>query len=210
MTQLLFFIQVFVISFSGAMQPGPVTATAIVLGSRSRYAGLALALGHVLVEFPLMILIMLGMGIIFKSPLVQIIIGLAGGTILIIMAIQMAGNLRNQETPEPKGLSKKPIRAGAVLSIANPYFLLWWSTIGLALATGAREFGIWAFAIFALVHWLTDCLWLYALSWASFKGTKLFSQKVQRIILGICSAALLAFGVIFIYNSFYGLIRFLR
>ena len=94
MAQLLFFIQVFVISFSGAMQPGPVTTTAIALGNRSRHAGLALALGHGLVEFPLMILIMLGMGIILKSSLVQIIIGLAGGTILIIMAIQMAGNLR--------------------------------------------------------------------------------------------------------------------
>ena len=57
MSLLLFLIQVFVISFSGAAQPGPVTATAIALGSRDRYAGLLLALGHGIIEFPLMLLL---------------------------------------------------------------------------------------------------------------------------------------------------------
>ncbi|UCF44527.1 MAG: LysE family transporter, partial [Planctomycetota bacterium] len=64
MTLLLFLIQVFIISFSGAAQPGPVTATAIATGSRNRYAGLALAIGHGIIEFPLMVLIMLGLDVI--------------------------------------------------------------------------------------------------------------------------------------------------
>ena len=59
MVLLLFLGQVVVISLSGVMAPGPVTAAAIGMGARSRYAGMLLAIGHGIVEFPLMILIVL-------------------------------------------------------------------------------------------------------------------------------------------------------
>ena len=82
MKALLFFlVQVFIISCSGAMQPGPVTATAITIGARNRYAGVLLAAGHGIIEFPLMVVIILGMAKIFEMPKVQIAIGIAGGII---------------------------------------------------------------------------------------------------------------------------------
>jgi threonine/homoserine/homoserine lactone efflux protein len=62
------------------MAPGPVTAAAIGMGTRSRYAGMLIAIGHGIVEFPLIVLIVLGLGRILKLPTAQIIIGLAGGT----------------------------------------------------------------------------------------------------------------------------------
>jgi threonine/homoserine/homoserine lactone efflux protein len=86
---LLFLIEVVVISLSGVMAPGPVTAAAIGMGTRSRYAGPLIAVGHGVVEFPLMVLIVLGVGRILKLPTAQIVIGLAGGIFLLIMAIQM-------------------------------------------------------------------------------------------------------------------------
>jgi len=52
---LFFLAQVLIISCSGAMQPGPVTATAIAMGARNRYAGTLLAIGHGIIEFPLMV-----------------------------------------------------------------------------------------------------------------------------------------------------------
>lgn len=201
MTLLFFLVQVFIISFSGAMQPGPVTATALAIGARNRYAGLALAIGHAGIEFPLMILIMLGIDTILKSTITQIIIGFAGGAILLIMAFQMLRTSRTGNEPQQKALKTNPIWAGIILSVSNPYFLLWWATIGLALATTARGFGIWAFAMFAIVHWLTDCIWLQALSFASFKGTMLLGEKSQRTVLMICSAALFFFALFFIYNA---------
>lgn len=207
MSLLLFLIQVVIISLSGVMAPGPVTAAAIVMGARSRYAGLALAVGHAIIEFPLMILIILGLSRIFESAKTQIVIGLAGGTFLLIMAIQMLVNLRKANEPETKHTKTKPVLTGLILSAGNPYFLLWWATVGLTLATGARQLGIWAFALFAIVHWLCDCIWLQALSWASFKGTKLLGGKSQRIILMICSAVILFFGLFFIYNATANLIK---
>lgn len=183
------------------MAPGPVTTAAIAMGARSRYAGTFIALGHGIIEFPLMILIILGMGKIIESIRTQIVIGLAGGTFLLIMAIQMLISLKTTSNLQDRTRKEKPILTGLILSAGNPYFLLWWATIGLTLATRASQLGIWAFGLFAIVHWLCDCIWLQALSWASFKGTKLLGAKSQRIVLMICSAVLFFFGLFFIYNA---------
>ncbi len=199
---LLFFLsEVVVISLSGVMAPGPVTAAAIGMGTRSRYAGPLIAVGHGVVEFPLMILIVLGVGRILKLPTAQIVIGLAGGIFLLIMAIQMLKSLHSAEKQQGKVTKSAPVLAGIILSAGNPYFLLWWATIGLALATTATGIGIWAFALFAIIHWLCDLIWLSALSWASFKGSVLLGPRGMRIVLMICSAALFIFGLFFIYNA---------
>jgi threonine/homoserine/homoserine lactone efflux protein len=201
MVLLLFLGQVVVISLSGVMAPGPVTAAAIGMGARWRYAGMLLAVGHGIVEFPLMVFIVLGIGRILKLPTAQIVIGLAGGAFLLIMAIGMLRSLRSVEIKETKVAGGTPLLAGVVLSAGNPYFLFWWATVGLALATTATGMGVWAFVLFAVVHWLCDFIWLGALSWASFKGTGLFGPRSQRIVLIICAVALFFFGLFFIYNA---------
>ncbi|MCH7556994.1 MAG: LysE family transporter [Planctomycetes bacterium] len=209
MELVFFLIEVVVISLSGVMAPGPVTAAAIGMGARSRYAGALIAVGHGVVEFPLMILIVLGAGRILKLPAAQIVIGLAGGAFLLIMAIQMLKSLRSTEEQEVTATKSAPVLAGIILSAGNPYFLLWWATIGLALATTATGIGIWAFVLFAIVHWLCDLVWLSALSWASFKGSVLLGPRGMRIVLMICSAALFVFGLFFVYNAGSILIRFI-
>jgi len=201
MSLLFFLAQVVVISCSGAMQPGPVTATAIAMGARSRYAGALLAIGHGVIEFPLMVVIILGMAKIFKLPKVQIAIGLAGGIFLMLMATQALLSLKAKADAEPRPLQRKPILAGIILSAGNPYFLLWWATVGLALATQATKWGIWAFALFALAHWSVDLIWLQTLSWASFKGSSVFGPRVQKVVLLVCSLALFGFGLFFVYGA---------
>jgi len=201
MELLIFLFKVIGISLSGVMAPGPVTATAISMGARSRYAGVLIAVGHGIVEFPLMVLIVLGAGEILKLPAAQIIIGLAGGAFLLWMAVGMLSSLRSSLQQETKVAKSTPLLAGIVLSAGNPYFLFWWATVGLALATMATGIGIWAFALFAVVHWLCDFVWLTILSWASFKGTGLFGPRGQKIVLLVCGVALVFFGLFFIYNA---------
>ena len=152
-------------------------------------------------EFPLMILIVLGMDKILKSTSTQVVIGLAGGTFLLIMAIQMLNSLRQAVSQAAKPTKGGPIAAGVLLSAGNPYFVLWWATVGLALATTARGLGVWAFVLFAVLHWLCDLAWLCALSWASFKGSVLLGPIIQRIVLVMCSVALLAFGAFFVSRA---------
>jgi len=190
-----------VISLSGVMAPGPVTTMAIAMGARSRYAGILIAVGHGIVEFPLMILIMLGMDKLLKLTNTKIVIGLAGGVFLLVMAIQMIYTIKSSENQEVKVSKTRPITAGIILSGSNPYFLLWWATVGLTLAVSAKELGIWAFALFAVIHWLCDLIWLSALSWASFKGSRLLGPGRQKVVLLICSVVLFAFGLFFVYNA---------
>ena len=208
MKLLLFLAQVFIISFTGAMQPGPVTATVITIGTRNRWAGTFMALGHGIIEFPLIVVIVLGMGKFFQIPKVQIAIGLAGGVFLILMGVQTYLGLKADADNKPKALHGKPILAGIILTASNPYFLLWWATVGLALANQApAEWGIWAFVLFALTHWLVDLIWLQLLSWASFKGSVLLGRHGLKIVLAFCAAALFGFGIFFIYNAIYTLAK---
>lgn len=197
------------ISLSGVLAPGPVTAAAIAMGSRNRFAGPLMAIGHGIIEFPLMILIILGMDKILKSTPTKITIGLAGGAFLLFMAIGMLKSSRRKEQLNAKPTRTGPLTAGILLSVGNPYFLIWWATVGLALAMTAKGLGIWAFALFAIVHWLCDLVWLTTLSWASFKGSILLGPRNQRIVLLICGLALLAFGLFFIYSAGRTLIRLL-
>jgi len=199
---LLFFLaQIFIISLTGALQPGPVTATTITMGTRNRWAGTLMAIGHGIIEFPLIVIIILGLDYYFKLTKVQIAIGLAGGIFLMLMAVQSLLSLKADTQNEQKTLSSKPVLAGIILTASNPYFLLWWATVGLALATQSTQWGIWAFALFALAHWSVDLIWLQILSWASFKGSVLLGPRGLKVVLICCSAALFGFGLFFIYNA---------
>ena len=205
-----FLLRVVGVSLSGVMMPGPVTAAAIVMGARNRYAGALMAVGHGIVEFPLIVLIAVGMKGILESNSVKIVIGLAGGTFLIITAVQMLSNLKSANKPQVTISKSAPLLAGVILSGGNPYFFVWWATVGLALATTATGLGVWAFVLFAIVHWLCDLIWLEALSWASFKGSVLFSPRRQRIVLVVCAIVLLGFGVLFIAGAGAGLVKLIR
>lgn len=202
MSLLLFLLQAIGVSLSGVMAPGPVSTAAVAMGARSRYSGALIAVGHGIIEFPLMIIIILGMGKIFELTKTQMIIGFAGGTFLLIMGVQIFSiALKTIDTQGQATRTQNPILTGVILSVGNPYFLVWWATIGLALATTAIGFGIWAFGLFAIAHWLCDFIWLSALSWASFKGTKLLGPGSQQIVLLICSLFLLLIGLVFIYKA---------
>ena len=189
------------ISLSGVMAPGPITAATLAAGTRSKHAGILIAVGHGIIEFPLMILIMAGMSTILKSASVKIVIGLVGGLILLHMGIQMIRHINKSSDPAGKYAAMKPLWIGIILTGSNPYFLIWWASVGPNLTIKAMELGMLAFAIFALVHWLCDLVWLEVLSLAGHKGSKVLSQRTQRIVLGICSFVLLVFGILFIYDA---------
>ena len=201
MALLLFLFQVFVISLSGVMAPGPVTAAAIGMGARSRFAGSLIAVGHGVVEFPLIILIVLGAGGVLKLPAAQIGIGLAGGIILLLMGVGMLRALRSAGQFEGRLAGGTPVLTGILLTATQPYVLLWWATVGLALATRAAGLGIWAFVLFAMVHWVCDFVWLSILSWASYKGSTVLGPGIMRIVLMICASALVVFGVCFVFRA---------
>lgn len=191
---ITFLLKATAISLSGVLAPGPMTAATLAAGARRRHAGAMIALGHAVVEFPLMLIIIAGAGKLFVIESVKLGIGLAGGAFLLLMGIQLlAAAGKAADAAEVSG-RRHPLLTGIILTGANPYFLIWWATIGLALATQAAELGIMAFVLFAVIHWLCDLVWLEALSLASHKGTELLGGRLQQIVLVVCGLTLLGFG----------------
>ena len=198
---LVFLGSVLAISCSGAMAPGPVTAAAITLGARNKHAGVLFAIGHLIVELPLILVVSFGFEKIIASDQIISVIGFVGGLFLLWMAYGMFSDIKKPMHVISQSYSSDPILAGIVLSATNPYFLLWWITIGIKLASQAKQFGVVAFVLFVIAHWLCDLIWFSLLSFASFKGAKVMKDSTFKIILGICAFALACFGTKFIYDS---------
>jgi threonine/homoserine/homoserine lactone efflux protein len=186
------------VSLSGVMAPGPVTAATLATGTRNRHSGLLIAVGHGIVEFPLMMIIVAGMGAVFKFPTVGIIIGMVGGAFLLHMGGQMLSNLHKQVDTAAPYSDRHPVWIGVALTITNPYFLFWWATVGATLSMEAKGLGPTAFILFAVLHWLCDAVWLEILSQASFHGTQVLGRKTMPIILTVCAAALIVIGSLFV------------
>jgi threonine/homoserine/homoserine lactone efflux protein len=201
-----FLLSAILISLSGVMGPGPITAATLAAGARSRHAGALIALGHAVVEMPLILLLAAGVGAFLASPTVKAAVCLAGGVVLVLMAVQMFLSFHGCKTDSEAVVERRPFMTGVVLTGANPYFLIWWATVGLALATQAAAHGALALLIFGVVHWLCDLGWLEVLSLAAFRGSQAFGPRSQTVISVICAAVLFGFGLRFLLEATIGLL----
>jgi threonine/homoserine/homoserine lactone efflux protein len=196
-----FLLSAVLISLSGVMAPGAITAATLAAGARSRHAGAMIALGHAVVEMPLILFLAAGIGTFLKSPAVKAGIGLVGGAVLALMGAQLLLSLHKPKTNSAAAVQRRPFMTGIVLTGANPYFLLWWATVGLTLATQATQYGAAALIVFGLVHWLCDLGWLEVLSVAAFHSTQAFGLRSQKIVSLACAAVLLGFGLRFLCEA---------
>ncbi|MDH4123596.1 MAG: LysE family transporter, partial [Thermoplasmata archaeon] len=93
MELLAFLGLIIIISFSGVLMPGPMTAATIVRSYKDKWAGAKVAIGHALVEFPLLAIIAvtiitLGAGAMSgQDNTLVLIIGLVGGAYLFYFGI---------------------------------------------------------------------------------------------------------------------------
>ena len=198
---LFFLFQVVVISMSGVMAPGPITTATIVEGSKTRTAGVFIALGHGVVEIPLIIAIRYGLGSFFNLSGVKAAIGLGGGIVLLLMGISMVKAAKNVQETSDSPNPRSPLMAGILLSAGNPYFLVWWATVGAALILKSIAFGVLGFILFVLVHWLCDLGWYAFLSSLSFHGGRFFGHRFQQSLFVVCGLLLVLFSFKFILSS---------
>lgn len=198
-----FVLSAVAISLSGVMAPGPITASALAAGSQRRDAGALIALGHMIVELPLILLLASGLGRQLASATVRAGIGLAGGVVLLGLGLQLLLSLRTAPAPvDPRAsVERHPLITGIVLTAVNPYFLVWWATVGLTFTSQALQYGVLAMVLFVLLHWMCDLGWLSVLSWAGFKGTEVFGPQAQTVVSAVCGAVLLGFGVKFLGDA---------
>lgn len=195
---LVFFAMAIVISLSGVMTPGPVFAAAVAKGLNDRKAGIKIALGHGIVEFPLMALIFLSLGYVFENETVKVGIGLVGGALLLYLGFSMIRSRREIAEGKAEYIPYDAITAGALTTSVNPYFFLWWASVGAVLIFNAEHFGAIVIPVFAVVHWSCDLAWYSFTSFAVFRTKHLWTPFVHQVVFVSCGALMLFFGAFFI------------
>lgn len=197
----LFLLWVIGISASGVMMPGPVTAVVISKGTQSKWAGFMVAVGHAIVEWPLMAIIYFGVSAFLKSDGVQIGLGLAGGLLLMWLSVGVFKAQPVDVNVKYEGTRKNAIIAGVATTTASPYFFLWWATVGVTIVAGAKAFGGGWVVVTGGIHWLFDAAWLLFISCFVFFLRRFLTSRVQRWISALCGLTLVGFGVYFIYRA---------
>ena len=197
-----FAILVIIISASGVMSPGPLFAANITYGLREGVkSGIKIAIGHSIVELPLVILLGIGVFSLEIFPEFRTIISIFGAITLFVFAgIQIKtilGKNKNISIKPKQG----PIVTGILLSALNPFFIVWWLTIGFKLISDAML--IWAFAgiliVFVFHIWM-DFAWLGITAFLASKSRKIISNRNYKIMILVLSLTLIYFGIMFLMD----------
>ncbi|WP_418790612.1 LysE family transporter [Phosphitispora sp. TUW77] len=204
---LKLFVTSWIVGFSGAMIPGPLfTVTVSETARRGAKAGPLLIAGHALLELVLVAALFLGLNSLLNNPYFIAIVGITGGLFLIWMGYGMLrdarqGNISLEIKDEPEKVVLGPVLAGIFVSISNPYWTIWWATIGLGYITSAWEYGMIGLFFFFTGHILADFTWYGAVALAIASGKKVMSDKLYRGIIAVCGAFLIGLALIFIWDG---------
>jgi len=183
--------------------PGPLFAANVSYGLREgTRAGFKMAIGHTIVEFPLVILLGIGVFSLESFPEFRTVISVLGAITLFVFAtIQIRTTLRGKELVL-SNLKQGPLIAGIVFSALNPFFIIWWLAIGFKLISDAMS--MWAFAgiliVFGLHIWM-DFAWLGTVSFLSSKSSRILSNRNYKILMIGLSLMLIYFGIIFLVDT---------
>lgn len=204
-TFLTIFISSFIIALSGALMPGPLlTATISESSQRGFIMGPLLIAGHGILELALVMALLLGLAPYLQQPAVFVATSLAGAVILLWMAFGMFRSLPSLSLfchGERKG-GTHPIAGGILMSAANPYWIIWWATIGLGYILYSWQFGFWGVAFFFAGHILADLVWYSAVAAAVSRGRHFLTDRLYRGLIGGCAVFLVLFAGYFAYAGF--------
>ncbi len=214
MSPIEFSLQVILVSTSGVLSPGPLFFINILYGSKyGSFVGLKIASGHAIVEFALIIALSYGLYsfsyTLHVSDVIFKVIGLIGGIFLLLFSIlQIISILKDKSTKSQAITNLKfninnPFLAGFIFTILNPFFLLWWLTIGSKLISDSViNFGIVeGISIIFLSHIWMDYFWLWFTSFMINKGKSIIKEKIYRIFLFSISVILGIYGFYLLFIS---------
>lgn len=206
-----------IVGFSGAMMPGPVTTLIVTESARKGFiAGPLVTIGHVVLELVMVVALYFGLGDVLKQASVAGAIGLLGGVFLLWMGLGIvksaaSGQVSLSATARATGAraESNPVVAGLLTSAANPYWLLWWATIGASYLITFRAFGMPGVIAFYLGHTLADWVWNSVIAFIVATGRRIMTDRVYRGILIACGSFLVVFSFYFLYSGI-GFLGFVR
>lgn len=90
---------------------------------------------------------------------------------------------------------------GALLSLANPYWIIWWATIGLGYVLSSGKLGFPGVLAFFIGHILADLIWYAFVSLAIHKGRDILPDRVYRILIAVCAIFLSGYAGYLLYSG---------
>jgi threonine/homoserine/homoserine lactone efflux protein len=199
-------IEVIALSASGVLAPGPLFFANLAYATRhDKWSGIKVAYGHTTIELPLIIILAAGLFTFDTAKKYSSVVGLIGGiAILAFACLQIATIIKEKRgpcTPNITG-SKGPFIVGMALSALNPFFILWWFTVGLKLITDSAAFGVtMGIAILFVLHIWMDYAWLASTAYLASKGASVLKSKYYPILLSGLTMVLIYYGVSFVSQA---------
>lgn len=195
----------FVIALSGALMPGPLFAATITASAkRGIIAGPALILGHAILELAMMTALLFGLAPFLTKDMVFACIALFGAAVLLWMGYGMIKSLPHLNIDwEAKDSANQGnlVFQGIVMSISNPYWAIWWATIGLGYILYCSTLGLPGLAVFFAGHIMGDLSWYSLVAVIVAKGRHLLTVRVYRGLISGCAAFIVCFAFYFIYSG---------
>ena len=201
-----FIVTVVLVTASGALAPGPLFFATISHGTKSGISsGLIFSISHTVVVFSLIIFLALGLITVASEPLVRLLIGISGGSVLILFGVIQIKKIfsnKMKEEKQPNESNRHLFFIGMTFTGLNPYFVLWWLTVGAELILISIAFASLAGVIFMyLCHVWMDYVWLIGIAHLAKKGTNIIGLKGYRILIIVFGVVLIYFGFSFIINA---------
>lgn len=202
--ELIIFTGSFFTALSGALTPGPMLTAVISDSIEGGFkTGPLYVLGHGILELFILGIIILGVERFLIIPAIKPLFFITGGSFLIFISVVFFIKKDNVKflSKDKNNLKLPYIIKGMLVSISNPYWLLWWLTTGLVAISAIAVYRIKGFVIFFLGHILADLFWYSLVSFSMYKTGRLLSSNAYRILYIICGIFLLGFGIFFIING---------
>jgi threonine/homoserine/homoserine lactone efflux protein len=190
------------VSLAGAVSPGPILAVTIAKGIRSPWAGLQIALAHILIDVSMLLVIYFGLGDFLQAEPLQATLNIAGGLLIVWLGIYMFRSRTAIISGRSKGLHHSPFLLGILTTLFNPAFLPWWLTIGSMFVMQFRQFGAIGLLALILAAEIPNLIWYPTASFLAHKtGGSSRGLAIQQWLFIICSLFLAGFGLWFIISG---------
>lgn len=201
------FFASFLMGLSGALMPGPVlTVTISQVTSRGFFAGPLIVLGHGILELSLVIAVAFGLGrFLTRGPVIGTIATL-GGIFLVYLGYDILRSFKGlslsiQRRTDGNKITGHPVVAGILTSLSNPYWTIWWASIGVGYIAISRRLGLWGLSSFFVGHILSDLSWYSFVALTLTLGRKMITDRLYRGVVAVCGLFLVGFGLYFGYSG---------
>lgn len=202
-----------IVAFSGALVPGSMLTLVISsVAEKGFWTSFFIVVGHSILEIAVVIAFFLGLSKYLENPLIAKIIGIVGGVFLLYLGADiLISVIRKRFIIDFKSMiGKRTMNArstgviilkGILVSLMNPYWYIWWISIGAAFLIKSIKFDTGGVTVFYIGHISADFIWYLFVGFLISTGRKFFNQKIYNGILIACSLFLFYLGIRFILDA---------